>query len=96
MSNCCHHQEQALERARQAAENLLSAHKKEQDLPRCEEPMKRYIHPIPCCCPTWPTGNEAALDSILEALARQNQLLLDLLGAVNGLNAAVLSIQSRI
>lgn len=96
MSNCCHNQERMLERARQVAEDLLSTRNGEQDLPRCEAPMKRYIHPIPCCCPTWPTGNEAALDSILEALARQNQLLLDLLGAVNGLNAAVLSIQSRI
>ena len=67
---------------------------REEDLPR-EEGMKRYIHPIPCCCPSYPTGYEVNLDGVLEALARQNQLLLDILGAVNALSAAVLSIQSR-
>ena len=36
------------------------------------------------------------LDCVLEALARQNQLLLDILGAVNALSAAVRSIQSRL
>ena len=59
------------------------------DLP--QERMKRYENPIPlpCCCP--PAGWR-----VLEYLARQNQLLLDLLGAVNGLTAAVLSIQARL
>ena len=65
------------------------------DLPLEEEPMKRYIHPI-CCCPPRPSDCcEPDLDGVLEALARQNQLLLDILSAVNGLSAAVLSIQSR-
>ena len=61
-----------------------------------EEPMKRYPHPIPCPadCPAW-TGAEA-LDRVLEELACQNQLLLELLSAVNGLTAAVLSIQGRL
>ena len=61
-----------------------------------EEPMKRYPHPIPCPadCPA-PTGAEA-LDRVLEELACQNQLLLELLSAVNGLTAAVLSIQGRL
>ena len=36
------------------------------------------------------------LDRILEALACQNQLLVELLGAVNALTAATLSIQSRL
>ena len=35
-------------------------------------------------------------DRILEALACQNQLLVELLGAVNALTAATLSIQSRL
>ena len=96
MSGCCHNQGQILEWARRAAEELLERRGEEQDLPRPgEEPMKRYIHPIPCCCPGWPSGGGAELDGVLEALARQNQLLLDILGAVNALSAAVLSIQSR-
>lgn len=63
------------------------------DLP--QERMKRYENPIPlpCCCPT---ADWTELDGVLEYLARQNQLLLDLLGAVNGLTAAVLSIQARL
>ena len=54
-----------------------------------EEPMKRHPHPIPCPadCPSPPGA---------EALACQNQLLLELLSAVNGLTAAVLSIQGRL
>ena len=61
-----------------------------------EEPMKRYAHPIPYCidCPTPPPAD--GLDRILEALACQNQLLVELLGAVNALTAATLSIQSRL
>lgn len=35
------------------------------------------------------------MDRVLEELARQNQLLMDLLGAVNSLTAATLSIRSR-
>ena len=69
----------------------------EEDL--TEEPMNRYIHPIPCCCgccPSFWNVGTPELDRILEALARQNQLLMELLGAVNGLNAAVLSIGNRI
>ena len=41
-------------------------------------------------------GAPPELDGVLEALARQNQLLLDILGAVNALSAAVLSIQSKL
>ena len=61
-----------------------------------EEPMKRHPHPIPCPadCPA-PPGAEA-LDRVLEELACQNQLLLDLLSAVNGLTAAVLSIREKL
>ena len=86
MPSCCHNRAQVLDRARRAAE---------EDLP-LEEPMKRYIHPI-CCppCPACPPGDPPELDGVLEALARQNQLLLDILSSVNALSAAVLSIQSR-
>ena len=62
------------------------------DLPA--EPVKRYSNPIPA--PWYPPAAGPELDGVLEALARQNQLLLDLLGAVNGLTAAVLSIQTRL
>ncbi|WP_191399570.1 hypothetical protein [Flavonifractor sp. An306] len=92
--NCCHNREQLLQRARRSAEELLE--RQEELEPSQEEmAMKRYIHPIPCCCPPCPPGCETDLDGVLEALARQNQLLLDILGAVNALSAAVLSIQSR-
>ena len=37
-----------------------------------------------------------AAERLLEALACQNQLLVELLGAVNALTAATLSIQSRL
>ena len=63
-----------------------------------EPAMKRYAHPIPCwSAPVWsppPAGGEG-MDRVLEELARQNQLLMDLLGAVNSLTAATLSIRSR-
>ena len=66
---------------------------------RQEEPaMKRYAHPIPCWSGyPWPAPTPAGegTDRILEELARQNQLLMDLLGAVNALTAATLSIRSR-
>lgn len=66
---------------------------------RPEEPeMKRYIHPVPCLgnCPgPVPAPGGPAMDRVLEELARQNQLLVELLGAVNALTAATLSIRSR-
>lgn len=64
-----------------------------------EEPaMKRYTHPIPNWSSyPWPAPQDsgAGLDRVLEELTRQNQLLVDLLGAVNSLTAATLSIRSR-
>ncbi len=58
-----------------------------------EEPMRRYPHPIPQpCCPsgtsTEPPSTECT--QILEQLSCQSQLLVDLLGAVNSLTAALL------
>ena len=56
-------------------------------------PMNRYSNPIPACCPRQ-SGQcllqEESVDHILTALACQNQILTDLLGAVNGLTAAIL------
>ena len=61
-----------------------------------EPAMKRYAHPIPCWGgPPWPPPGGEGLDRVLEELARQNQLLVELLGAVNSLTAATLSIRSR-
>lgn len=58
-----------------------------------EVPMHRYPHPIPRSAPgTVPPAPEspAAATQALEQLACQSQLLVDLLGAVNSLTAAVL------
>ena len=93
------------------AQGRRMARQRLEGAPLEEEPMKRYAHPIPYCidCPTPPPAD--GLDRILEALAgsrrddlkngyttlgRQNQLLVELLGAVNALTAATLSIQSRL
>ena len=56
-------------------------------------PMNRYTNPIPTRCPNQPGRcrlPEETCDRILTALACQNQILTDLLGAVNGLTAAIL------
>jgi len=58
-----------------------------------EEPMRRWPHPIPLPCPQPCHGEDGGrtLTAILEALQCQNQLLVDLLEAVNGLTAATLA-----
>ena len=56
-------------------------------------PMNRYTNPIPTCCAnrSGPCRyRQEEMDQILTALACQNQILTDLLGAVNGLTAAIL------
>lgn len=73
----------------------------EAGVPR-EEPMHRYSHPIPT--PARPSLREpaapvlpdpepgpAAMTQAREQLSCQSQLLVDLLGAVNSLTAAVLA-----
>ena len=60
------------------------------------EPMKRYVHPIPAPAERPAPPGPEALDRVLECLAGQNQLLVELLGAVNGLSAAVLSIRENL
>ena len=91
----CHQAGEAVRRQAEAAAAAIRAQARAM-LPPEEEPMKRHPHPIPCPadCPS-PPGAEA-LDRVLEELACQNQLLLELLSAVNGLTAAVLSIQGRL
>lgn len=86
-----------LDAQRRAAAILAQSHP---EPPQPQEPaMKRYVHPIPCWngCP-WPVQSQEhspAMDRVLEELTRQNQLLVELLGAVNALTAATLSIRSR-
>lgn len=56
-------------------------------------PMNRYANPIPVCCPRKTGGCQAqqeGIDHILTALAWQNQILIDLLGAINSLTAVLL------
>ena len=57
-----------------------------------EEPMRRYPHPIPpaACAATSCCRDSVELTPILEQLQYQSQLLVDILGAVNALTAAVL------
>ncbi len=56
-----------------------------------DEPMRHWPHPITtptaCGCEAKPSGD---LGQVLELLSTQNQLLVDLLGAVNSLTAALL------
>lgn len=60
-------------------------------------PMCRYSNPIPTCDanrarePGRPCDTRCQLDQILLALNCQNQLLVDILGAVNGLTATILA-----
>ena len=57
-----------------------------------EEPMRRYTHPIPTatCAAAGCCRDSVELTPVIEQLQYQNQLLVDILGAVNSLTAAVL------
>ena len=83
--------EAILARGRQLARERL-----EGALPPEAEPMKRHPHPLPCPADCPPPPGAEAPDRVLEDLACQNQLLAELLGAVNGLTAAVLSIRENL
>ena len=68
------------------------------DLTAETEPMRRYPHPIPMCCDSTPVTSEdcsPCMNRVLEQLSCQNQLLVDLLGAVNSLTAALLARSDR-
>lgn len=60
-------------------------------------PMCRYSNPLPQCdgsCKreqSCPRSTQSQLDQVLLALNCQNQLLVDILGAVNSLTAAILA-----
>jgi hypothetical protein len=74
----------------------MPEHHRERDAEDLEEledvPMCRYSNPIPTCDRRDSRASYAEqLDQILSALACQTQLLVDLLAAVNGLTAAVLT-----
>ncbi len=76
--------------AARAAEQVLAARR---ELLAEEEPMRRYPHPIAppaSVCPAACPDASAAQTQILEQLSCQSQLLVDLLGAVNSLTAALL------
>ncbi|WP_251447979.1 hypothetical protein [Vermiculatibacterium agrestimuris] len=64
-----------------------------------EEPMHRYSHPIsqPAPCATAPVleASGEVWTQVLEQLSCQSQLLVDLLGAVNALTAALLCRQQQ-
>jgi hypothetical protein len=87
-----------LVQGRQAAQRLL-ANAVPAAPTKCageQEPMRRYIHPIPCrAAAAFPADAQACLEQITQLLTTQNQLLIDLLGAVNSLTAASLSAQHR-
>lgn len=55
--------------------------------------MRRYVYPVPQPCPVCSVDTAdlpQAMTQVLEQLSCQNQLLVDLLGAVNSLTAALL------
>lgn len=73
-----------------------------QELLAEEEPMHRYSHPISTATPTAAAvriaGTEVSGEvwtQVLEQLSCQSQLLVDLLGAVNSLTAALLCRQQN-
>lgn len=71
----------------QAATHLLT---RSEETAAEEEPMRRYPHPIPAdCSATSAAENTAAMEELLQRLACQNQLLVDLVEAVNALTAAL-------
>ncbi|MDD5938386.1 MAG: hypothetical protein PUC36_05190 [Clostridiales bacterium] len=79
--------------AQQAHAKVLSAQRSLEA--ETEEPMRRYVFPIEPPAPAARGTGEAedsgaAMGKILEQLQCQNQLLVDLLGAVNSLTAALL------
>lgn len=78
-----------------AREELTARSAAREELTAREEPMRRWSHPIPVSAPAAaprPEERESAdaMTQVLEKLQYQNQVLTDLLGAVNSLTAAVL------
>lgn len=68
------------------------------------EPMNRYISPTATstctsseyCTPCVLQQNQVLLEQLAELSTQQNQLLIDLIGAVNALTAALLTARAQI
>ena len=86
-------------RLREAAVRMRAAAEETTGCPASMEedvPMCRYAHPIPipaCGLGCQTREQTILLEQLLEQTCRQNQTLLDLLGAVNALTAAMLSLR---
>ena len=82
--------------AAQAHSKVMAAHREltaqRAQAAQAEEPMHRWPHPIPTAAAPAPAEEAptTVTTQILEQLACQSQLLVDLLGAVNALTAAVI------
>lgn len=78
----------------EAAHAKVMAAKEELTAAMQDEPMRRWPHPIPtaAAAPAYREEGETspAMTQVLEHLQYQNQVLTDLLAAVNSLTAAVL------
>lgn len=91
MANCKNRISRAEARLRAAAAAAAEAVQAETPMEE-DVPMSRYVNPLPAApAPVrdW-SGQTALLEQLLEQTCRQNQILLDLLSAVNGLAGAVL------
>ncbi len=68
------------------------------------EPMNRYISPTAvsscvsggCYTPALLQQNQVLLEQLAELSTQQNQLLIDLVGAVNALTAALLTARAQV
>ena len=79
----------------EAAHAKVMAAKEELTAAMQDEPMRRWPHPIPTAAAAsparWPESETSpTLTQVLEHLQYQNQVLTDLLAAVNSLTAALL------
>jgi len=74
--------------AQQAHSKVLAAQRELEA--QTEEPIHRYVYSIPKGESPAPAVSDPSMTQALEQLQCQNQLLVDLLGAVNALTAALL------
>lgn len=90
-SRCSRRTQQTAQVTQDTAQAALRLLENAEDTAAEEEPMRRYPHPIPTsvCQATVPGDSSATLDLLAERVACQNQLLVDLVEAVNALTAAL-------
>ena len=93
MANCRNCITRAEARLRAAAAAAQAEAPMEEDVP-----MNRYVNPLPEAVELQQEvdGRTVLLEQLLEQTCRQNQILLDLLSAVNGLAGAVLVRSPRV